>query len=622
MNGHNGLRKDFVNELRKLASVLLQLGCFEKQMDVNFRRSARKMAKRRGSDSRRFFFESMKQSRGRIFLVCKNQRDEFLICFEHPSISRGKPPSVLSDAKRETIETNNDTMTVYVTSFTNENLRRLIQEEFPVLLPQNLKATPRLGLGVRMLFTLPSLLQAIEKVGCLADFQLSAGREFSLKEVIEAPPGQYPEWLGHTGLDAATLYGAIARDCFKFGRSIYGTEIDHAIVSPEPSTAISRIRDKTAPSSSSPVTGEARIDASMIYNNRIIDEGTQTGFVAGITTDTSSLFREEVDDAVSWPLERIRAEYEAAIPSDERKLMEHFYHPEVPYVILDSEGKNTFEVTFTEEELMRLAIKFWDSRLANKKLHEHMVAAMMGKSFTFEISLDEAYKSLTTEKELFFCLAESDRMGMKADLIAPNVGFRKREDYDGDLAELENRVRRLATVASYFGAILDFHSGSDKRLDVYRTISTATNGRLKLKMSGIFQLLFFETLASFRRGTEERKLFEQMWRYTLDYAKTKSRQGDETARRMLQEAKAGTANPTRAKPIFKGGPRDEFFRHYSFITVTAKNKAGRYIFRNTMYRVAEKPKVADRYNRKVIELTIKVAKALGLEGSDSSLPHT
>jgi hypothetical protein len=265
---------------------------------------------------------------------------------------------------------------------------------------------------------------------------------------------------------------------------------------------------------------------------------------------------------------------------------------------------------------MRLAVKFWDSLQANKKLYDYMTAAMKGKSFTFEISLDEAYRSLTTEKEVFFCLAESNRMGMKADLIAPNVGFRKRKDYEGDIAELEGRVRKLAAVASQFGAILDFHSGSDKRLEVYRTISRATNGMLKLKMAGVFQLMFFDTLATFRRGTEERKLFERIWRYTLHYTQMKSREGDDTARRMLNEAGLGASTYT-SKTVFKRGPKDEFFRNYSFITVAAKNKMGRYIFKDALYRIAEKPKVAEMYNRKVIELTIKVAKALGLENGDT-----
>jgi hypothetical protein len=577
------------------------------------------MAKRRRIDPERIFFRSLRQSRGRVYLVCKNKRDELLVCFDNRSVSKGNPPAVFSNARRTDMGIGNGTqIATYVTPFTNENLLELIEEEFPGLSPRSMRATPRLGLGVRMLFTLPPFLHALETVSCLADFQLSAGREFSLREVVEAAPGKYPEWLGHTGLDAATLYGTIARNCFKFGRSVYGAEIDHAIVTPEPSTTISRIRS-SAQDRLQAATDKASIEDSMIYNYRIIEEATRTGFVAGITTDTSSLFREEVDEITKWPKERLRAEYEAVVPAGERNNLEESCHPGTPLVISDPATKHTLELTFTQEELMRLAVKFWDSLLANKRLHEHMTTAMKGKPFTFEISLDEAYRTLTTEKELFFYLLQSDRMGMKADLIAPNVGFRKREDYQADLTELEHRVSNLAAVAAHFGAILDFHSGSDKRLEVYRTISRATNGKLKLKMAGIFQLLYFETLASFGQRTEERRLFERMWKYTLSYAEKAASEGDDAAVRMLREARVRAKSARKARTKFTGGPRDEFFRHYSFITVAAKNKLGRHIFRNKLYKIAQKPEVAEKYNRKAFELTVKVAKALGLEKTDDLL---
>jgi len=606
-----------LSELRELARILLRLGCFEKEIDVNICLSARREARKRRIDVSRIFFQSLKQSRGRVYFVGKWREDEVLICLEHRMVSKGRPASVFAEASRHHIGTGSDAeMTAYVTSFTSENLRRLLEEEFPGLLPQNLRAAPRLGLGVRMLFALPALLRGIESVQCLADFQLSAGREFTLTEVVGAAPGRYPEWLGHTGLDAATLYGTIAKECFKFGRSTYGTEIDHAIVSPEPSAAITRIRGHVSRSASHPIRAdEADLEDSIDYNRRIIDQATGTGFVVGITTDTSALFREEVDDTASWPKERLRAEYEAAVRASEREALAEYYHPDVPHAIVDPTSGRMFDLTFSDEELMRLTVKFRRSLLVNKRLHEHMAAMMRGRSFTFEPSLDEAYKSLTTEKELFFYLAESERLGMKADLIAPNVGFRKREDYKGNLGDLEHRVHKLAAVAHHFGAILDFHSGSDKRVEVYQAISRACNGKLKLKMSGVYQLLYFQTLASFGRGKEERRLFERMWEYTFRYTQRQAHEGDDTARQMLQEIRNRIQSARKSRRRFNKSPKDDFFRYYSFITVAAKNKRGRYIFRNALYRLAEEPRVAEKYNRKVIELTAKVARALGLEQS-------
>jgi hypothetical protein len=74
--------------------------------------------------------------------------------------------------------------------------------------------------------------------------------------------------------------------------------------------------------------------------------------------------------------------------------------------------------------------------------------------------------------------------------------------------------------------------------------------------------------------------------------------------------------PTTHKKTLQGfnpSPKDDFFRHYSFITVAAKSKRGRYTFRNTLYRLAKKTRVAAKYNRRVIEFTGKVAKALRME---------
>lgn len=153
---------------------------------------------------------------------------EVLSCFLIESGSKGDTdlPSVFLRAPSFSSSHGEKTITVYTVPYTNENVRIFIEEAAQELGPRNFKNVPRLGLGVRMLFTLPGLFKGLEEADAVADHQLSAGREFSLKEVIAAPPRHYPEWLGHTGLDAIELYGTIAREAFKSGAQIYGTEID------------------------------------------------------------------------------------------------------------------------------------------------------------------------------------------------------------------------------------------------------------------------------------------------------------------------------------------------------------------------------------------------------------
>ena len=112
--------------------------------------------------------------------------------------------------------------------------------------------------------------------------------------------------------------------------------------------------------------------------------------------------------------------------------------------------------------------------------------------------------------------------------MPPNLGFKKRQAYPesrpalekythhkmwpevmprvdgtfaGDpVAELKDRVRELADVASYFDGTLSIHSGSGKQAEVLRSIGSATDGRLNYKISGELQLQLFDVLSESPRG--------------------------------------------------------------------------------------------------------------------------
>lgn len=610
----------FLDQLKRLAEALAAEELFPSDGQPELRKLLW-LAKRRRIDLRTFFIRSLRFKSGNAYLVARKEKGEVLICVRHPRYSKSIP-NIFDNGERHTFPTSDKAaVTAHLVPFTNENLRKLIEEALPEAGPKNLQSTPRLGLGVRMLFTLPPLLMALDRAGTISDFQLSAGREFSLEEVIRSPPGKYPEWLGHTGTDASTLYGTIAKECFKFGLSNYGTEIDHLIVTCRPEEAISRIR-RPSPHVSTTVnldtTSESALQESIEYNRRIINEAARTGFVRGMTVDSSALMREEFDDSQKWTGQPLKAEFEKQFSAEEGKALMERYRPGEAFHFKAQDGDQVLSLAFSEEDVMRLALKFTRSLAVNKSLFDHMSKAMNGKTFAFEPSLDEAYK-LTTSKELFFYLSESTQMGMRADLIAPNIGLRKREDYDGDLNELQNRIRELSIIASNFGTILDFHSGSDKSPHVYRTLSRACNRRLKLKMSGIYQLIYFETLASFPPRSEERVLFEKIWRYALIYAKQKASEGEALAKRQVEQVHQKMAAARKRGARHKPHPNDKFFRYYSFIAVAAKRKNGRYVFRNLLYRLAQTKCVSDRYAQRVIRLTTAVAMYLGLKGGLAEL---
>ena len=573
------------DELKELCKVLDELGAFRIGVTVE----VRKILENRncGFKKIKLMIDSIRVEDGVFYCVADVCDVEKMFCIAEGAVG---PPSLF----KNNLVVEFDGYKVFMVDFNADNLRKFLKER-PEFGPKNLGKKARLGLGVRMLFTLQHLVNVLKEINIPADFQLSAGREFSLKDVVNAPPGVYPEWLGHTGLDAETLYSSIALGCFKMGFDNYGTEIDHLIVVRQPSRALTRILSHGEQMGEHASKG---LEASMDYNRRIIDEATETGFVRGITVDASDLIRYEFTDLSKWSTENVREKFLMEFGEEAEEVL-HNIQPYHCYTLGD------VKISFSEEDVMRISLKYRLCLLKSKELYEYF-KSRVGEDFSYELSLDET-SELTEPRELFYCLAECKRMGIAVDLVAPNVGFNKREDYKGPLDTLEKRVRILAAVAEYFNAILDFHSGSDKSVEVYRTISKACKGRLKLKMSTIYQLKFFETLAEFPEGSEERNVFEEIWDYTLEYVKKRALEGDKVAEQQLREVAE-----RMDRPGFIKSPKDDFFRYYSFIVVNAKNPDGKRIFMDRLYELSSRREVYGRYFVKVFNVTKTVADALDL----------
>jgi hypothetical protein len=161
----------------------------------------------------------------------------------------------------------------------------------------------------------------------------------------------------------------------------------------------------------------------------------------------------------------------------------------------------------------------------------------MNPSFDFEPSLDEA-ETLTTARELIFCMHWLKARGRPAQLVPPNLGFKKRQAYpetmdalrkyahhkmwpelagrvEGEfsgrpLDELAARLRELAGVARHFQGTLSIHSGSGKQAEVLETIGKATAGRVNYKISGELQLQLFDVLYEQPEGSPWRALYDRM----------------------------------------------------------------------------------------------------------------
>jgi hypothetical protein len=158
------------------------------------------------------------------------------------------------------------------------------------------------------------------------------------------------------------------------------------------------------------------------------------------------------------------------------------------------------------------------------------------RTFDFEPSIDEA-ETLTTPPEMIFYMHWLKTRGRAAQLVPPNLGFKKRQaypetagaletyarhkwpellprvmsEYGGNpLEELGARVRELAAVARHFQGTLSIHSGSGKQAEVLQRIGKSTAGRVNYKISGELQLQLFDVLSGQPAGSPWRTLFERM----------------------------------------------------------------------------------------------------------------
>ena len=159
--------------------------------------------------------------------------------------------------------------------------------------------------------------------------------------------------------------------------------------------------------------------------------------------------------------------------------------------------------------------------------------------------LDEFTKPFQMQERAYSLMHWLKVRGRPAQLVPPNLGFKKRQAYPtaiasgpeagvgleeyvqhkmwpelmprvaGEfggrpLAELGARVRELAAVARFFDGTLSIHSGSGKQAEVLEEIGKATAGRVNYKISGELQLQLFDVLREQAPGTYWRDLYERM----------------------------------------------------------------------------------------------------------------
>jgi len=395
------------------------------------------------------------------------------------------------------------------------NLRAFVERIDHSFLPRPQRAQAAIAAGNRHPeISLPAVFDAFDTIlretgkNLASTVQLSATREMTTDAEIAQRDGSNPTAPGHTRVSIRHLYHAGLWAAIRSGyRSGYTAEADHFIVSGSDEAAIARSVEWV--------------------KEAILHAAGYTKF----TTDTSRVFDLRADERHPrpWTESEIDDLFAARLTKEERAwVLDAFSAP------FECEER---AYRFSEREIKRLAVKFGPSLKLNEELYDSISRAKHGALFDFEPSLDEA-ETLTTTEELIFYMHWLRERGRPAQLVPPNLGFKKRQaypdsraalagyashkmwpellgrvdrDFAGDpIAELKDRVAELAGVARFFDGTLSIHSGSGKQPEVLRSIGAATRGRLNYKISGELQLRLFDVLSEQPAGSEERALFERM----------------------------------------------------------------------------------------------------------------
>jgi len=408
----------------------------------------------------------------------------------------------------------------------HEGIRVFAAQVNTAFLPRPQGAQPAIAAGNRHPeISLPAVFDAYRTilqemhVNMASTVQLSATREMTTDEALATRDGEDPTAAGHTRISIRHLYHAGLWAAIRAGwREGYNAEADHFIVSGNNSQEIGRSVDAV----------KEAIRHAVGYTK--------------FTTDTSKLFVLEADlrHPRPWSDSLMVEKFQQLFSREEgRWILGEFSRP----FRIDGASYD-----FTNEEIIRLAVKFGESLKLNEELFDAIQAAKaqlkFGRSFDFEPSLDEA-ETLTTAKELLFYMHWLKARGRPAQLVPPNLGFKKRQaypvamettaaggvglldychhkmwnelvprvqrDFNGKpLEELAVRISELAAVARCFDGTLSIHSGSGKQAEVLERIGQATGGRVNYKISGELQLQLFDVLSEQPAGSRWRQLYERM----------------------------------------------------------------------------------------------------------------
>ncbi|QOJ78307.1 hypothetical protein IG193_05950 [Infirmifilum lucidum] len=466
-------------------------------------------------------------------------------------------------------------------------------------IPDYLGKMPHLSVGVRIpeIF-LEGILEGFKQEESIGGVMLSYHRETAPEYVINAPPGTYEITRGHTGTSIRKYIELSVARAREKGVAIE-VEADHVSVTVSSTEAVRRIvgggPQRTLSSDD--------LSKALQYIRDEIREAAETRSINFFTIDTCDLIDYGADELSDEEVDTLFRDY-----IGDSSIVGRYTSVDV-----DLEG---FRLKFSELDAKRVALKLYRSIEAVERVYR-IIKEEVPWEFGVEIAFDETPKT-TDPRELFFVLQEVTSRGIPVDFIAPNVGFKKREDYEGDLEGLYSRVKTYSKISSLFGILLSFHSGSGsspfsmKGPGVHNAIREATEGLFKYKVSGVyFELLVH--LMSAHSSPRVRRFFEEMYEDILSFLERQVQSRGELYDRTLESLYEEhlRLSQSRGKRLVD----TPLFRHYSFIALSLRRDGRRYIRDGIIELYQEEPEFRVTVDRELSRLTSQLIKSLGFSGN-------
>ncbi|MFQ5611984.1 MAG: tagaturonate epimerase family protein [Anaerolineae bacterium] len=344
-----------------------------------------------------------------------------------------------------------------------------LRSTLPFLIPRPLGLKKSIGCGDRLGLATPGHIRAVRKTGVAPIFAQQSMRE-------NARTGRTPQEV----LDEA-MWGV-----FQEGwRQGYGADADHL---------------KT--------TADIDLCAAAGYTFYTIDPG------------------QHVDDSANTAGRTALESKAAALPWDALDSSPVDTLRRLAGKRIDLGG---FELTLSEEEVLRAAVKYGRAVAHTAEMYRHALAATSAANLPFELemSVDET-ATVTSLAEHIYIAGELQRLGVRWVSLAPRyVGrFEKGVDYQGEpglslaesLARFEESFAQHLAVAKAFGPYkLSLHSGSDK-FSIYPIAARLAGDLVHLKTAGTSYLEALRAIASLDPALFRDILVFALERYASDRA--------------------------------------------------------------------------------------------------------